>query len=299
VKSILSLTIAAFFWGLNFHLAKVMLQTVGSIEAGFWRYLFGVVLLVVATNITRISLDDIKNNLTGILLVGGIGLFGFNMFFFWGLSNTSAVNAALIISLNPALTLILSNRILKTPLTGKSMIGIVIALFGVLYLMTQGNFYNLQQLRFGLGDILILIANVLFALHHVWVKKYSTGISINVFTTLTNAVCMIGFLIVAVFTGMKDITTYPSSFWLSVIGIGCVGTGVAYLLWNKAIKDIGADRGGVFMNVVPLSAAALSVLFGEHLYFYHFISGLIILTGVTLTLKRRGFLSSATSPEKG
>ncbi len=276
-----------------------MLQTVGSIEAGFWRYLFGVVLLVVATNITRISLDDIKNNLTGILLVGGIGLFGFNMFFFWGLSNTSAVNAALIISLNPALTLILSNRILKTPLTGKSMIGIVIALFGVLYLMTQGNFYNLQQLRFGLGDILILIANVLFALHHVWVKKYSTGISINVFTTLTNAVCMIGFLIVAVFTGMKDITTYPSSFWLSVIGIGCVGTGVAYLLWNKAIKDIGADRGGVFMNVVPLSAAALSVLFGEHLYFYHFISGLIILTGVTLTLKRRGFLSSATSPEKG
>jgi len=91
--------------------------------------------------------------------VGVIGLFGFNIFFFLGLMHTSAVNAALIVSLNPALTIFLSHKVLGTPLLRKHIIGIFISFLGVAYLLLKGDLSNLFELAFSYGDILILIAN--------------------------------------------------------------------------------------------------------------------------------------------
>lgn len=284
MRAVLALTAATFFWGLNFHLAKVMLINVGFLEAGFWRYLFAVVLLGFLGGKKMLSFRSASTPLKGISLVGIIGLFGFNIFFFWGMMYTSAVNAALIMSLNPALTLLLSNRLLKTPLPTKSLFGIGIAFVGIVYLVSKGNMDNLQAVRFGIGDLLIFIANILFALHHVWVKKYAHGISIMSFTFLTSLICMLCFLLSFPFAGTPQVLSYPGTFWLAVAGLGILGTALAYFLWNQGVKQIGADRAGVFMNVVPLSAAVLTLFFNEVLYSYHFISGILIVAGLMLTL---------------
>lgn len=284
MKAILALTIATILWGLNFHLGKVMLNTVPFIEAGFWRYLFGVVLLYFMVGPKTLSWSDFKANATGISLVGIIGLFIFNLLFFLGLLYTTSVNAALIVSLNPALTLVLSNRILKTSLTWRNAFGIAIALVGVVYLMTKGNILNLLNIRFGLGDILIFIANIAFALHHVWVKKYSQNTPIIQFTFYSNLVCLICFLPLLLFSGLPQIGTYTMSFWVSVVGIGCFGTSMAYVLWNRGVKQIGAVKAGIFMNVVPLTAALLSFFFHEPLYVHHLVGGMIIISGLVITL---------------
>src|SRR5690606_12753490 len=126
---------------------------------------------------------------------GFIGLFAFNFFFFLGLVNGSAVNAALIVSLNPALTILLSHKILKTPITKQHLIGIAIAFLGVIYLILKGDINNLLRLHFNMSDILILIANLFFALNHVWVKKYASTISNANFTFLTSVICLLGFVI--------------------------------------------------------------------------------------------------------
>lgn len=82
MKAIFYLIIATIFLGLNFHLAKVILKEVDFIEAGFWRFLFGVVTLVVLGVKKLPSFKIIQKNLKGISLTGFIGLFGFNLFSF-------------------------------------------------------------------------------------------------------------------------------------------------------------------------------------------------------------------------
>ncbi|WP_024769866.1 DMT family transporter [Aquimarina macrocephali] len=283
MKAVLYLILATIFLGLNFHLAKIILHEVNFIEAGFWRFLFGVGALVFLGFKKLPNSQLITKNIKGISLTGFVGLFGFNIFFFLGLMNSSAVNAALIVSLNPALTILFSHKILKTSIKKTQVLGVFIAFMGVTYVILNGEVTNLKNLQFNYGDILILIANVFFALHHVWVKKYGTTISNLNFTLLTSSCCLIGFLMLIPISEMEVITTHTNGFWMATFGIGCLGTALAYFLWQKGVKITGADKAGIFMNIVPLSAAILAIFFNESLHTYHLIGGFIIILGVLIT----------------
>ncbi|MBC8755960.1 DMT family transporter [Kordia sp. YSTF-M3] len=289
------LIISAVFLGLNFHLAKIILKEVDFLEAGFWRFLFGVLTLIVFGFKNLPKFKIIRLNLKGILLTGFIGLFGFNFFFFLGLLHTSALNAALIVSLNPALTIVFSKLILKTSIEKIQIIGIIIALFGVTYLILKGNIINLIDIQFNSGDILILIANVFFALHHVWVRKYNSTISNLNFTFLTSLCCLIGFIFLLPINGVPKVTVYTSNFWLAAIGIGILGTALAYFLWQKGVQIKGADKAGVFTNIIPLSTALFAVVFGENLHQFHLIGGLCIGFGLLISKKTSSKLSKALS----
>jgi len=285
MRAILYFATTTILWGLNFHLAKIMLQEVRFVEAGFWRYLFGAIPLFVLAYKELPSWKVIKDNLKGIILVGVVCLFGFNLFFFFGLINSPAINGALIISMTPALTILFSNRILKTPLKGKQILGVMISLLGVIYLILKGNLANFKAIEFSISDIFLIAASAFFALQNVWVKKYGGGISNKNFTFLTNFLCMLSFLLILPFVGIENVLDHSSSFWLSAIGIGCFGTAMAYFLWNAGIKLTSANQAGIFINVVPLSTAIFSIIWGETLYSYHLISGICIILGVLIMRK--------------
>ncbi|MFI0429311.1 DMT family transporter [Mariniflexile sp. HMF6888] len=287
MKANLFLIIAACLWGLNFHLGKIILNEVGFIEAGLWRYFFGITMLLLLSIKEISSLKITTQNIKGLSLVGIVGLFGFNVFFFLGLQHSSAINAALIISLNPAITVLLSNRILKTSISKIDVFGMVLSLIGTTYLITSGSLVNLLAAHFNYGDILIFIANIFFAFHHVWVKKYNYTMSNAHFTVLTSLLCMVCFLFLIPFADTESIVEHTSSFWLSVIGIGCFGTSLAYTFWNKGVTLTTAHTAGAFMNLVPLSTTLLSFLFHETLYQYHFIGGGIIIIGIIILNAKR------------
>jgi len=273
---------AAIFWGLNFHEAKIMLRYVNFIEAGFWRYLFGVgfLFLLQVRHLKSLSFQEIKKGWKGIVLVGFVSIFGFNVLFFLGLRYTSALNAALIIGLAPATTLLASHWILKTAIHKRQKIGVVIAFIGVLFLLSKGRPDQLLQLKWSMGDLLIMCANLLFALQNVWIKKYAAAHSNLVFTFLTNAMCLLGFILLLPILGMNTPPVIAFDFWLSVVGIGLLGTCVAYLFWNNGVQQLGAANAGLFINVVPLATAVFAVFFSERLEVYHAISGGIILLGL-------------------
>lgn len=281
MKAILYLLIAAILWGINFHFAKIMLQEVKFIEAGFWRYIFGVApLLFMAFSSGLPKWEQIKQNLKGIILVGVICLFGFNMLFFTGLNYSSAINGALIISSTPMLTLLFSRIILKTPLTKNHILGVIVSLIGVLYLILRGDILGFANINYSIGDLLLFAAAILFALQNVWVKKYAGVLSNINFTFLTNLLCWLSFAILLPFAGTENIANYSNSFWLSALGIGFFGTSVAYYFWNEGIELSSANQAGIMINVIPLSTAIVSVFLGESLYLYHLISALLILLGV-------------------
>ncbi|MEM6633195.1 MAG: DMT family transporter [Bacteroidota bacterium] len=271
---------AATTWGLNFHLIKVMLQESAALEAGLWRYIFAVVPLsfLLYKNVPKWT--EIQKNWAPILVIGFAGLFLFNFLLFVGMSYTSAVNAGLIAALTPALTLVFSAWMLKTPIYPRQILGVTIALFGAVYLISKGELNSLGQLSFSIGDLIMVAAAIMFAFHNVWVKQYSGRLSNSHLTFFTNFVVMLGFLAVFWLQPIGDFTTYSTTYWLSSLGVGFLGTSLAYYLWNQGIAQIGAPKAGIFLNAVPLSAAFFALFFGETLYTYHWISAAIIIGGV-------------------
>ena len=286
MKAFIYFTITAILWGLNFHLAKIMLQESHFVEAGFWRYFFGVIPLFVLAYRGLPSLPEVMKNLTGLILVGAICLFGFNFFFFLGLVYSPAINGSLIISLTPAMTLLYSNRILRTPLRSQEFLGVFISFLGVIYLILKGNIFDFSSFEFSWGDILFFASVNFFSLQNVLSKKYGSQFSNMNFTFFTNLICMLSFLLVLPFATAMELPNYSSSYWLAAVAIGCLGTSLAYFLWNKGIQLTSANQAGIFINVVPLSTAAFSLVFGEELFGYHLISGLLIITGVVILMSR-------------
>ena len=284
LRAILLLITATLFWGLNFHLAKFLLLSVDFLEAGFWRYALGIGFLVLVQIFSKAKFPSFQlllKNIKGYFLAGFVALFGFSIFFFLGLKYTSALNAALQVSLNPVLTLIFAYFILGTPIYRHQKIGTVIALIGVFILVTKGQPFLLLEVDWNYGDGLIFIANVLFAIHHIWVKKYYTSEISNIsFTLITNGFCLIGFLMFLPFTGVTPLANLDLTFWLSATGIGILGTGLAYIFWNEGIKITGAANAGFFMNIVPFATAFFSICFGEQIEVYHLTSGILILIGM-------------------
>lgn len=269
-------------WALNFYLAGVLLDYSSVPESGFWRYAFGVLTLFLLTMRKLPSLTVLKPDFFRVFLIGFVGLFLFNYFFFQGMKTTSPMNATLITSLNPAITLVLASVVLGDVIKPTHWIGIAVAMLGSLYFVTHGSLNVFTDLALGMGDVWILLATTVFALHHVWVKAYRGPLSIQQFTLVTNAICFLGFVVIVPFYGLGQIASYPFEYWLAAIVMGALSTALAYYIWNRGIEELGAAASGIYINLIPVFTALMAAPFGDKVESYHIIGGLIIIAGVTI-----------------
>ena len=282
MKNSAILLVTVLFWALNFYLGKHAIQYVSPNAAGFWRYFFGVLALFALSAATFPSWQRIRENLFGVFLVGFVGLFGFIWLFFQGLQYTSEMNGALFISLNPATTLLLAMLLQGHKATWREILGIFIAFTGAVYLLTKGNIAAILEIAFNTGDLIFMLANVIFAIQNLWIKRYSKNLGNLHFTTLTNLCCLLGFAVLLLWEGQVFITSLPIDFWGAVAGMGIFGTALAYYCWNYGINAMGAARGAVFINAMPLFSAFFAILFGAELYGFHLVSCVLIIGGLLL-----------------
>lgn len=280
MKNILYLLIATATWGLNFFLAKIMMESSSALEAGFWRYFIAVLVLTPILWRQLPSWKIVWENSKLLLGVGVVGIFGFNYFFFIGLSGTSAINAALIMSLNPALTLVLAWLIFGQKMSSAQALGIFLAFLGVLFLISKGKPWALNELVMKPGDTYMWLANFAFATYHLGVRQYKGSMENLHFTFFTTLICCFCFLFVIQPYPLLEPTTYPAEFWYAAIGMGVPGTALAYFAWNHGAAGLGLGRAAVFMNTVPFFTSIFALLFGATLYLYHLWSGLLIIAGL-------------------
>lgn len=58
---------------------------------------------------------------------------------------------------------------------------------------------------------------------------------------------------------------------------------LAYVFWNQAVVEVGANRSGQFLHLMPAFGAVLSMLFlGERLYGFHAVGIALIALGIYL-----------------
>ena len=278
----LYLLLTAVLWGSNYHLAKYMVAETTFAGGGFWRYAVAVATLLLVVGRGLPNWATVRRHLGPAALIGGVALFGFNLCYFLGLGYTSALNGSLIMSLNPASTVLLSAALLGTAVRPLQVVGLVVSLAGVAYLVTAGEPSRLSDLDLNRGDLCFLGANVCFAFHHVWVKRYGGGLSTQHFTLLIAAFTFAAFLVALTVTGYRPSLDHTPTFWGCVLAFGALGTTLAYLSWNAGVKALGADVGGMFLNVPPLATALGAAVLGQPFLREHYVAGGLVLTGLLI-----------------
>ncbi len=234
----------SIFTGATFNLAKYTVGYFSPSSAAAWRFgLAAVVMLLILFFSEGINKNQLKENAISYVVLGVVGIFGFNTLFFVGLQYTSPVNGALIMGLNPLLTMIFARIILKDSITKKQVVGILFALLGVLLVITQGSIETMKTLSISGGDLIIFAGNVCWALYGVLGRRFikdATPLSTTTYTMITGAVSLI---VVSLFTSNPvSLPNISIGAWGAIAFMAFFTSVLGYLWWNQGIREIGANE---------------------------------------------------------
>jgi drug/metabolite transporter (DMT)-like permease len=266
---------AAIFWGANFNLAKPVVAEMHPYVAGASRYLIAAAIMLM---ITQFRGDGVPlRHIRTYVILGLVGVFGFNLFFFLGMQSTSAVNGALIMALNPLLTSLLAYALLSQQPSFRQMLAFPIGLIGVGIVVLGAG----AHVHIAVGDVLIFAASLSWAFYNVLVRKLMPKDTSGIASTA--AIMTVGALAltaVALISGEKFIM--PSLHAGSALLMMSVGGGVlAYIFWNASIAKLGVAQAAIFLNLVPVASMIIAAFEGIPPNTAQLIGGVLVIGAVT------------------
>ncbi len=230
------------------------------------------------------SFKSISRKLVWLCLMGSLGLTGFNALFYIAAQNTTAINLGIIQGIMPAIILVGSVIIFKEEVNITKVAGLIIAFFGVLVVVSQGEYERVILLSFNYGDMVMLCACFFYSGFTLGLKNKPVidPIVLMTYFSLSALIFSLPLLITEYNIGL---TQFPATgtAWLTILYIAFVPSFLAQVFFIRGVELVGASKAGLFINFLPIFAAILGVLLlGERLYVYHLISLFIVLLGVYL-----------------
>lgn len=285
----LLLTFTALFWAGNSIIGRAARELVPPVALSFWRWLLALlILLPIAWPHLKRDWPVLRRHWLTLLLFGCLGVGAFNTLLYSGLQYTTALNAMILHAAQPALILIVGMLLFRDATSRPQLLGVVLSLVGVLTIVSRGQLQTLLALRLNLGDALILLAGLLWAIYAVFLRK-RPGVHPLSFLAATVAVGVVAITPFYLFELSRGryIVQAPES-WLTIAYVSMFPSLIAYLFYNRGVELIGSARTGQYLNLTPVFGAMLSILIlKERLGIYHVIGVILIAAGILLA-ERRG-----------
>jgi drug/metabolite transporter (DMT)-like permease len=283
----LALFLTVLSWAASFHLGRYVVGLMSPNSAIIWRFGLATVFLIpLVTLRERWSWTALWRHRWVLLVLGGIGITGFQLGMFYGLRSSTAVNAALLMGFTPALTVALSAVVDRRWISRKQFAGILLGLAGVIIVVCRGQWSVLRQLDFVQGDLLLIAGGAAWAVYSVVLQRCVQGVSLLQVTAMTIAICTLLTLLVAGVTAPDTVSWPPLAAWPALLLMGIAGSGLAYIWWNDAVAQVGAARAAQFMNFVPVLTMLIAVPLGEPLALAQVLGAALVIAGVVLATRR-------------
>jgi len=213
-------------------------------------------------------------------MVGGVS--------YVAMTYTSAINAGVIVTSTPVMTVLLSWLILREPIRGAVWLGISMAIAGVLYMVSRGDPSSLLALSFNVGDLMLVASCLGVGAYGVSIKTIPSGLhplSLLTVVCTVGALCHVPFVAYEILSGEQVVLSAKSAVSLTFLAI--FPSVVAILIWNSAIVRIGPSRSTMYMYLIPVVTAVLAIpLLGESIGVYHVVGAVLIVIGVTLASRK-------------
>ncbi len=228
-----------------------------------------------------------------LFLESFLGNFLFSICMLFGVSLTTAVAAGVVMSAIPAVVAILSWVFLRERIGRRTAAAIVCAAVGIGLFSLQKSDSSAQlaqaQLFLGLplpiwGNLLVFAAVVCEASYVVIGKHLTDGLGPKRISAIINLWGLALVTPAGLWAAWRfDFGTVDASIWLLLVFYGLAASVWTVWLWMTGLKTVPASRAGVFTVMLPVSAAAVGVIFmGERLSPMQLLAFGIALLGLVL-----------------
>lgn len=263
-KTYFLMVIAAFVWSGAFIAGKFAVPYIPTFTLTFLRFLVAaVVLFPIMKTMERRNPENrcrlTVKHLPIFAFTGIVGMFGYHVLFFLALKYTSAINSSIIGATNPIVTTFITILVLRYRPPKLQAAGILISFLGVVLTISGMDLKVLSSFQFNKGDIVMFAAVICWAAYGVFSKEKGSCIPPVALTFYSFLVCTVILVPFVIWEKPWTLGEIPAAAVLAVIFMAIFSSVIGYLFQQIAIKDIGAARTSIFINLVPVFSMILSV----------------------------------------
>lgn len=287
----LLLILTTLFWSGNFVLSRGMHTDIPPMALSFWRWVLALaILLIFCWRTVYLQRHLLITKRRFIVVQGLLGVTSFNSLIYLAVQTTTAVNAVLINSGTPILIALCSLAIYRERLSGRQWLGILTSLIGVTLIMAGGDPKSLMGLEFNRGDLLVLLAGLTWALYSVNFRNYPKELHPFAFQTGIVIVGILGIVplyLAELMLGYRMPVTAPTIG--TIVYVAIFPSVLAFIFWNRAVRDIGANRAGTFIHLMPVFSSILAMMFlNETIELFHMQGITLVFIGIFLATFKTG-----------
>lgn len=276
--------LTVIIWGTTFVSTKILIHTgLTPVEILLYRFVLAYICILTVAH-RKLWANNPKDEL--LLFLSGLS--GGSLYFIaenTALGITLASNVSLLICTAPIITAVLAGIFYKEPLKKGILYGSLVALFGVGLVVFNGSV--LLKVN-PLGDFLTLIAATMWAFYCLILKRLSRS-----YPTLfiTRKVFFYGILSLVVYYMFFPLHIKPELLrmpvvYLNILFLGVVASMLCYIMWNTAVRVLGAAKTANYIYIVPLITLLTSAIFlSETITITSGLGALAIISGVYIAEK--------------
>ncbi len=175
-------------------------------------------------------------------------------------------------------------------LTGVQIIGVVVGVVGVVVLLGPWTLIGTELTGMALpAQLAMLTSAALYGFGLVYMRRFVSGRGHEALPLGAMQVWLTaGVLLMIAPVTRPVVTAVQPGAILSLVALGVLGTGIAYVWSARLVQDWGATRMATVTYLMPVVGVVLGVgLLAEPLHWYEPVGGAIILIGVLASQRAR------------
>jgi drug/metabolite transporter (DMT)-like permease len=280
------LVLPPLFWAGNAVVGRALVGHFPPLALSFWRWALAfAILLPFAARSIRAQHGTIRTHWRTLVVVSFLGVACYNSLQYLALQTSGAVNATLIGASGPVAGLLIGAAFYQARVTHRQWIGAALSAAGVLWVIARGDLANLFELRFAIGDLIMLVATVLWSFYTWMLRRQRPPLPMTAFLTLQIGLgaLMILPLYLIELAVTQRVPEATATNLAALVYVAVLPSIVAYYCWDRGVAHAGAVLPMYFVNLTPVFTALLATLFlAEPIGLYHFVGGALILYGIHL-----------------
>ncbi|MET7280283.1 DMT family transporter [Kribbella sp. NPDC005582] len=280
------LTLAAI-WGCSFLFISVGVRELPPLYLALGRVTAGAIVLLLFLAVKREALPRDRRLWAHSFVVGAVGsaipwtLFGY------GEERIPSLLAGIWNGITPLVVLPIAVLIFRTELFSLQRgLGLVIGFVGMLVVLGAWNVNAGADLT---GQLLCMLAAVCYGIAVPYQKRFLAGSNVSG-TALSATLLLCAMVQLAIVAPIVTRQAPPAPWSLSievlgsVLALGALGSGIAFVLSMRNIRLIGASRSSMVTYLMPVFSILVGVIIlREHLTWYQPVGGLVVLLGVAIS----------------
>lgn len=285
----LLLALTVLLWSGNLVVGRAGREVLPPIAFNFWRWTVALLILLPFAWRDLIAARHVVRREWKILtLLAATGITTFHSAVYTGLSQTQAINAALYFATSPLFFVLLTWLLYGQRITSRQALGVAASMLGAAIVIARGDLTALAGVQLAAGDLWLLLAVALWALYSVLLQRRPADLpplALLAATIVIGLALLTPLYVLEVASGRHLTLGLESA--LSIGYVSLFASVIAYIFWNRGVREVGPNPAGVMLNLMPVFGAGLAIaLLGERLAGYHWLGAALVLAGILLAGRR-------------